>query len=197
MSILTASQVVTLSLAVVWGEFPELVFQYVDREDIAANTELVSPGQFAWRKYPNRIDLEAVCTALRRAKKPVSGKLVIGDNRTGWLLSGQGVRWVMLTAHQGRPDLVEKLVVARQAISDYLVAERARLASTNVVLRPASSKAELQLADFYEFALVNEYFERRARARRYCIVDSAVACDAALAVVWERLKARFPGELVA
>jgi hypothetical protein len=188
-------QIVTLAVVSLWGGIPESRFQYVDREDIAVRAEEAFPGRFAWRKYPDRVDLEAVCVALRDAKKDKNGALLVGDNATGWLLSARGVRWITAADLPVPPRLLADIERGRHAISEYLCAERSRLARTSVASRSADPSSDFVLPDFYEFALINEYFEARARARRYCIVESAVAGDERLSRLWQRLKASFAEEL--
>ncbi len=192
---LTNPQVVTLAVVSFWGDIPDSRFQYVDREDIAVRADAAFPGRFAWRKYPDRVDLEAVCVALRDAKKEKNGALLIGDNATGWLLSARGVRWITAAELSLPPRLLADIDRGRHAIHEHLCAERSRLASTSVAARSGGSLSSYGLPDFYEFALINEYFEARARARRYCIVESAVASDDRLSRLWQELKASFPTEM--
>ena len=50
---------------------------HVDREDVAIKVNDIAPGQFNWRKYPERIDVDAVSGTLRTAKKPQNGGLAV------------------------------------------------------------------------------------------------------------------------
>ena len=58
-------ELVTIAVALLGGDT-----MYVDREDVAIKVNDIAPGQFNWRKYPERIDLDAVGGQLRTAKKP-------------------------------------------------------------------------------------------------------------------------------
>ena len=63
----------------------------VDIEDIAIKANEIAPGRFAWRKYPNQINIDHVGSALREAKKPKNGSLLLGSSKEGWLLTEQGL----------------------------------------------------------------------------------------------------------
>ena len=65
----------------------------MDTEDIAVKVDEMAPERFGWRKYSDRIDLDSVRVALRDAKKPKNGGLLIGNNTDGWMLSPAGMRW--------------------------------------------------------------------------------------------------------
>ena len=82
-------ELVTIAVALLGGDA-----MHVDREDIALKANDLAPGQFNWRKYPERIDLDAVGGTLRTAKKPQNGGLVVGNNTKGWMLSPAGLKWI-------------------------------------------------------------------------------------------------------
>ena len=82
-------ELVTIAVAVLDGDKA-----YVDREDVALKVNDIAPGRFNWRKYPDRIDLDAVGSALRDAKKTQNGELLVGNNSTGWMLSPAGLKWI-------------------------------------------------------------------------------------------------------
>ena len=85
---LSHSQVVALALFALGGDQ-----RRVDTEDIAVKAHELAPGRFAWRKYPDQINLELVRVFLSDAKKPDSRALVVGSGRTGWSLTARGVKW--------------------------------------------------------------------------------------------------------
>ena len=66
-------QSVTIAVALLGGDTV-----YVDHEDVPLKVNDIAPGRFNWRKYSERIDLDAVNGALRHAKKPQNGGLVHG-----------------------------------------------------------------------------------------------------------------------
>ena len=82
-------ELVTIAVALLGGDTI-----HVDREDVAIKVNDIAPGQFNWRKYPERIDLDAVGGQLRNAKKNQNGGLVVGNNTKGWMLSPAGLKWV-------------------------------------------------------------------------------------------------------
>jgi hypothetical protein len=81
-------ELVTLALAVLGG-----ADQPVDTEDIAVRAHELAPDAFAWRRYPDKINLELVRVALVDASRSKSGALVQGRGRGGWLLTNQGMAW--------------------------------------------------------------------------------------------------------
>ena len=83
---LTNYELATMAVALLGGEV-----EPVDREDIAVKLDELAPGRFAWRKYPERIDLVAVVNALLDAKRPKYGGLLVGSNLRGWMLTTSGL----------------------------------------------------------------------------------------------------------
>lgn len=72
----------------------------VDTEDVAVKAHELAPTAFAWRKYPDHINLELVRVALVDASRPKSGGLAQGRGRGGWVLTDAGVFW--LAANRSR-----------------------------------------------------------------------------------------------
>lgn len=81
----------------------------VDTEDVAIKAHELAPTRFAWRKYPNQINLELVRVYLSDAKNPKKGGYTDGSGKSGWTLTPHGVRWareqqrVMSVAQLDRP----------------------------------------------------------------------------------------------
>jgi len=67
--------------------------KFVDTEDAAIKVAELAPGAFAWRKYPQQINLELVRAVLSDSKKKQFGALLHGTGTTGWRLSDAGVSW--------------------------------------------------------------------------------------------------------
>jgi hypothetical protein len=67
----------------------------VDTEDVAIMTHELKPGWFAWKKYPERVNLELVRVALSDGKKKANGTLIEGSGRKGWRLSPNGLQWII------------------------------------------------------------------------------------------------------
>ena len=183
--LLNNHQIVTLAVALLGGDT-----DHVDREDVAIKAHEIAPGKFSWRKYPNRIDLDAVGIALRDAKKEKNGELLIGNNTRGWMLGPNGFRWILSLRFEKELDfqLIEK---SSSAIS-YQQAERERLYQTNAYNLFVDSKDdEITQHDFFQFVRANEYFKEKARERRYTIIENAVVGDEILSKLWNYLKHKF------
>ncbi len=183
-------ELVTIAVALLDGDMTS-----VDREDVAIKVNDIAPGRFNWRKYPERIDLDAVGVALRDAKKPGKGGLLVGSNAAGWMLSPFGVNWIAaldLSAIDGAQPVKHR----RDSIAANREAERRRLRGTRAYrLFIEGNSDAITLQDFYQFARVNEYFKTRAGQRRYAIVGNAVVDDEPLSNLWELLKHRFLEEM--
>ena len=53
----------------------------------------IAPLRFAWKKYPDQVNLELVRVYLSDAKKQSKGKLLAGSGREGWTLTTSGAKW--------------------------------------------------------------------------------------------------------
>ena len=183
-------ELVTIAVALLGGDT-----MHVDREDVALKVNDIAPGHFNWRKYPERIDLDAVGGALRNAKKPQNGGLVVGNNTKGWMLSPAGLKWIKTVDldafHDERPTKHRK-----SSISANQELERDRLFNTKAynLFVEGKSKA-ISVQDFYEFARVNEYFQIKTRQRRYAIIANAVSGDDTLSKLWNLLQTKFSKEM--
>ena len=186
----TKVQLVTIAVALLNGDVT-----YVDREEVAIKVNHIAPGRFTWRRYPERIDLDAVSNALRSAKKVQNGGLIVGNNTIGWMLSPTGLKWIKTI---DLDDIHEKLSdkVKPVLISTNQEIERKRLCNTRAYKLFISGKSEsIVLQDFYEFARVNEYFQTKARQRRYAIIANTVIEDNTLSKIWDFLQTKFPKEI--
>lgn len=165
-------QIVTIAIALLGGDS-----EHKDREDIALKADEIAPGKFSWRKYPDRIDLEAVSVAIRDAKKAKYGELVTGNTSRGWMLSKNGLRWI-LSLNQQEKNITQQLEEKKGAIAITQQNERDRLYRTRAYdLFASGEKEEISVDDFYQFVRINEYFKPKARERRYTLVDNAVSDD--------------------
>jgi hypothetical protein len=188
---LSNPQLVTIAVALLGGEI-----RYIDREDVANEVNDIASGRFCWRKYPERIDLVAVVNALRDAKKPKNGGLLVGNNRDGWMLSPAGLKWIKTLDLSAVQD-AESVKHRKDSIPATQEAERTRLRMTQAYKLFSEGRAEeITLQDFYQFARVNEYFQTKARQRRYTIIKNAIIDDGTLSKLWDYLKERFPEEII-
>ena len=184
-------QLVTVAVMLIGGDL-----DYADTEDIAIKVNEMAPERFGWRKYPDRIDLDSVRVALRDAKKPKNGGLLIGSNTDGWMLSPAGMRWgeaLDLEDMKSQQPIRHR----RDSIAANLESERIRLRQSQAYrLFGEGQKDAITTHDFYQFARINEYFGEKARQRRYVIVSNAVVGDEVLSELWTMLKVRFQKEML-
>ena len=182
-------ELVTIAVALLNGDKA-----YVDREDVTLKVNDIAPGRFNC-KHPDRIDLEAVNVALRDARKTRYGELVVGNTKKGWMLSPAGLKWIKTVNLEA---VHHKLSVKyrRTSIRASLETERIRLLNTKAykLFVEGNSKA-ITVHDFYEFARVNEYFQTKARQRRYAIVANAVIDNDTLSRLWDLLQTKFSKEM--
>jgi len=68
----------------------------VDTEDLAIKAHELLPSAFAWKKYPEQVNLELVRVNLSNFKKPSHGTLVRGSGREGWRFTEEGIRQAVL-----------------------------------------------------------------------------------------------------
>jgi len=81
-------EVVTIALFLLGGDKSA-----IDTEDVAKKAHDLAPGRFAWKKYPDQINLEMVRVSLSDAKKEAYGGWVDGSGKTGWTMTEAGRRW--------------------------------------------------------------------------------------------------------
>lgn len=89
-------ELVTIAILLLGGET-----RPADLEDIAVKVNDLAPGRFAWRKYPNQINIKYVDDALRDAKKIKNGRYVLKSSKQEWLLTTKGLEF----ARQGAQGL--------------------------------------------------------------------------------------------
>ncbi len=81
----TNVEILTLAVFLLAGET-----KFIDTEDIAVKAHELALGRFTWKKYRDRISLEAVRKRLSDALKPKNGGFLFGSHRKGWMLSQDG-----------------------------------------------------------------------------------------------------------
>jgi hypothetical protein len=188
---LSNPELVTFAVALLGGDV-----EYVDQEDVAVRVNDVAPGRFSWRKYSDWIDLGAVRDALRDAKKAKYGRLLVGDNVRGWMLSPAGLQWVSGLDLDTAQD-AQSIRHRKSSISANQEAECARLRTTKAYKLFVEGNSEvITLQDFFQFARVNEYFQSKARQRRYAIIANAVVDDEILSRLWDLFEERFAKEMM-
>ena len=167
----------------------------VATEDIALHADSLAPGQFGWRLYPERIDLEVVRKALRDARSNKNDALVTGSSAKGWMLTKNGMELFksILADNDDLHDVAPKyrrgsLLLAQDA-------ERRRiLESKAYALYVAGDQDQITRRDFFDCAKINEYFTPNARRRRYDFVESAISEHDNLVNFWRFMQERFAKE---
>ncbi len=106
----TQMHIVVLAVQMLGGDS-----RSVDTEDIAMEAHKLAPDMFAWRKYPEQINLELIRVALSDAKKEKYGSLLTGSGRQGWSLTPRGVKWIAGNAERLRDGKLRVDVTRRSA----------------------------------------------------------------------------------
>jgi hypothetical protein len=167
----------------------------VDSEDVAVHVNVLAPGKFSWRKYPEYIDLQVVNQSLQDARRKRNGSLVTGSSSKGWMLSAAGMEWFKNFGFESTSDIRDAVQYRRGSIMRSQDLERRRLKDTRAYILYCESKlTEVTRNDFFEFAKINEYFPLKARARRYEFIESAVAGHKGLYELWIFLRTSFAKE---
>lgn len=162
----------------------------VSTEDVAVKANEIAPGRFAWKKYPEQINLEHVRVFLTDAKKEKNGRLVGGGNTSGWVLSDRG-----LALAKRRAPILGSVDLSRTPISSkerlWRVRERARieevLLERGITLESCSSTPR---ADAEAVFRLDEYISGEARARIVYRYLSAFGDDEVLGPVIQGLAER-------
>lgn len=140
----------------------------VDTEDVAIAANRIAPGMFAWRKYPDQVNLELVRVALSDAAKEKNGSLVAGRGRTGWSLTQAGLQWCEQNSRLVKAASLDGLERRRTAGSidqKRLDREKARVESTAAWEQWLQDRegAELTLVAVRELFRIDHYADTRTR----------------------------------
>jgi hypothetical protein len=125
----------------------------------------LAPGRFAWRKYPEQINLENVRVFLTDAKKLKNGALVMGGHRTGWTLSESGLQFARQHAGMiGVTDLSREAIPKRELA--WRLRERARILAWMLETGKTSPQACLiRRQEAEELLRLDDYVVGHARQR--------------------------------
>src|SRR6266487_3222537 len=69
-------EIVTIALLLCGGDA-----RSIDTEDIAVKANEIAPGRFAWRKYPDQINIDTVRKRRWDARKDTKGRFVFGSEK--------------------------------------------------------------------------------------------------------------------
>jgi len=170
--------------------------QSVHTEDIALEASEIAPRRFAWRKYPQYVDINVVLQGLGDARRVKYGAHVTGSNVKDWMLTAEGQIWVKRLVTADSSELSSLVSDARGSLIAGQRIETHRLVTTEAFqLYSSGNQEKITRKQFYDFLRINEYFSDRARRRRINLVTSAISGDDALEPLWMYLKSAYESEL--
>lgn len=130
----------------------------VDIEDIAVKADSLAPGRFAWRKYPQQINIENVRAFLSDAKKPKNGTLVTGSARAGWSLTAAGLNRARQIEHRFAAAAPAPRLRAHPQDARRRATERERLLASDAYLKlRAEGIDDVTLVAAENFFRLDEY----------------------------------------
>jgi len=144
-------EIVTIALLLCGGDA-----RTVDTEDIAVKANEIAPGRFAWRKYPDQINIDTVRKRLWDARKENKGTLVRGTERDGWELTENGVRF----ARKARSQLGNANITARTSLKErrFVRAEKLRMLETEAYAKFSSGyQSSITARDAERFFRIDDY----------------------------------------
>lgn len=148
----------------------------IDTEDIAFTANQIAPGRFAWRKYRDQINIDAVRKRLWDACKEEKGGYLNGSEKEGWLLTPAGTKsareWIKLLP-ETLPSKERKSVRERS----WQTAERRRLVSTEAFCKFSDQKENVSLRDAESFFRVDNYITGSAREAKVLRIVNAFGDD--------------------
>jgi hypothetical protein len=181
-------EIVTLAVYLLGGDC-----RRVDSEDIAMKANELAPGRFAWRKYPEQINIHTIYSLLWYAKKRTQYGYVIGSEREGWQLTEKGFAFV-----KEHLSLLEGVDLTRERLSQkdkqWHSHERGRMLTEEAFLKFESGGASaVALREAEAFFKLDEYVVGNARERKIQRVVNAFADDPELGQAVRELasKARY------
>jgi hypothetical protein len=148
----------------------------VHTEDVALRANEMAPGRFAWRKYPEHIDLQAVRFALENAKRAHCGYL-IGTGNEGWMLTQSGLAFA-----EKNEDILKAANLSGKRIADsdkkWLRRERARLLASDAFIKMRNGRnSEVSSQEAASFFRIDEYVTGNARGRKIARIVNAFCED--------------------
>ena len=152
--------------------------RYIHLEDVAVKAAELSPKAFSWKKYPERINLEAVRIALKNELEAKT-KRVLGSIRHGWMLTPHGLSWCLENV-SGETS---------QSPIEQIHKEIARIKKNEVFNKVASSRmAEITDDDLKAVLRIDEYFSPRNRSERILAFANTAVIEPQLKPVLTTLK---------
>jgi hypothetical protein len=171
----TNPQIVTVAVFLLGGATAA-----IDIEDVAVKANALAPGRFAWRKYPDQINIAKVSTALFDARKTKNGELILGSGSDGWRLTAAGLEYSRAQAARLQDaDLSRAPMNARER--QWHNAERLRLLG-EVAFQKFSDGAgyEITNREAEAFFRLDDYVAGASREKKIARLLEAFDSDAQL-----------------
>lgn len=136
-----------------------------DTEDIAVKANELAPGRFAWRKYKDQINIEAVRKRLWDAAKLEKGGLLIGSEKTGWRLTKAG--FVLANRHITAGAVSGKKTRVSQNESAARTREIKRMLNDDAVKKfHSGERASIAKSDAERFFRIDDYVTGKSRSAK-------------------------------
>ena len=167
--------------------------QRVDTEDIAVKANEIAPGRFAWRKYPQQINIDTVRKRLWDASKPEKGGYLIGSEKEGWLLTEAGLAF----ARENVGAVHDTAPTKRTSLNErsWLRMERAYLLGTEAYLKYRAGRiATVSFREAEAVFRVDNYVTGETRERKLLRILNAFGDDAELGDAVKRFAALVRGK---
>jgi len=155
----------------------------VDIEDIAMKSNEIAPGRFAWRKFPEQINIKKVSTALFDARKATNGAIVSGSDSKGWMLTSDGLNFA-----KQYESKIESTSLGRKAQNprerNWQRAEQIRMLSEPAFLKFQNGESQnVSLREAEAFFRLNDYIVGQEREKKIVRFLSVFGEDAQLGKV--------------
>jgi hypothetical protein len=158
---ITNPQLVTIAVYLLGGDTNS-----IDTEDAAYKANQLAPGRFAWRKYPDQINLELIRVYLSDAKKTSHGEYLRGSGSDGWMLTQRGLEFSLQSI-----DTFDERLRARTPKSPserkQFASERRRLLESDAYEKFRSGHIDdVSRRDVENFFRVDDYVVGKAREKK-------------------------------
>jgi len=153
-------EIVTIALMLCGGHASS-----IDTEDIAVKANEIAPRRFAWRKYPDQINIDTVRKRLWDARKESKGGFVFGSEKDGWRLTEKGVKF----AKQARKYLKDGYPVARSSLRErrFARAEKLRMLETDAYAKFSSGcQSSISPREAETFFRIDDYVLGEEREKK-------------------------------
>ena len=171
-------QIVTLAVYLLGGDGA-----YVDTEDVAVKANEIAPERFAWRKYADQINIDAIRKRLSDAKKPEKGGYLLGSFKNGWLLTENGLKF----AKEKVKDL-DEMNLSRKPLGQqerqWRRNERVHLLASDAFQKLKLGKSDtITRQEAETFFRVDDYVVGKARERKMVRILNTFGDDSVLGKV--------------